>query len=86
MGMYVVTFLLGVLLILAGLYMAIVKQLGLLSILFAGVGGLDILLFFFSDPPAKLEKSRNNFPSLMAPSYASHVEFEPPGSSCSLLH
>src|SRR5690606_3678624 len=70
MGMYVATFFLGVVLILIGLYMAIVKQESLFALLFTSVGGLDILLFFFNDPPAKIEQSRNNFAAFIAPYYA----------------
>jgi hypothetical protein len=74
LGMYVATFLLGVVLILIGLYMAIVKQSSIFGLLFTGVGSLDILIFFFSDPPAKLEQSRNNLAMLIAPYYAWYYE------------
>ncbi|HPM61254.1 MAG TPA: hypothetical protein PK955_02115 [Methanoregulaceae archaeon] len=74
MGMYVATFLLGVVLIVIGLYMAVVQQESLFALLFTSVGGLDILLFFFNDPPAKIEQSRNNFAAFIAPYYAWHIE------------
>jgi hypothetical protein len=72
--MYILTFGLGFILILGGLYLAITANKDLFGIFLTGVGGTDILLFFLSDPPAKLEFSRNNFAKFIVPYYTWHIE------------
>ncbi|MGD2118198.1 MAG: hypothetical protein PVG66_07560 [Chromatiales bacterium] len=69
MQMYTVAFYLGVLLVLASLYIAIVDGVSLLSVIFGGLGVLDFLGFFFTKPAQNLQGSRADLAQLQAAYY-----------------
>lgn len=66
MLMYKVAFYLGVVLIIVAGYAALIDELSLLSIIFSGVGILDILAFFITKPAQNLQTSRANLAQLQA--------------------
>ncbi|MDD1668604.1 MAG: hypothetical protein LUO97_02270 [Methanomicrobiales archaeon] len=77
MAMYLITFAIGVILIFSSLYMAFLPGTpnpSLFSVLFAGVGVIDILAVFISDPPARIKDSRIDYAQLMSPYYVWFIE------------
>lgn len=66
MLMYKVAFYLGVVLIIVAIYTAVVDGISFLSLAFGGVGVLDLLSFFITKPPQKLQTSRADLAQLQA--------------------
>ncbi|MFN8253433.1 MAG: hypothetical protein U0V75_16305 [Ferruginibacter sp.] len=66
MWMYWIAFITGVVMILTSIVFAFVKEKNLLSIVFGGLGTLDLLVFFLVKPPLELQNSRIGFARLEA--------------------
>jgi hypothetical protein len=64
MLMYQVSFYLGVALIVAAIVFALVARASLLPIVLGGLGTADILTFFFTKPPERLQSSRASLAQL----------------------
>lgn len=67
--MYLLTFSLGIGLVLAALVFAVFTNTELFPLFFGSAGVLDLLAFFLKDPPQQLQKSRANFCKLQAAYY-----------------
>jgi hypothetical protein len=70
MIMYQVSFYLGVALIIAALFFAIVVKSPLFTIIFGTIGTLDLLTFFIAKPPQDLQRSRSEQTKLNAVFYS----------------
>jgi hypothetical protein len=64
MVMYQVSFYLGVVLVVAGIGFALIARGSLLPMVLGGLGTADILTFFFTKPPERLQSSRASLAQL----------------------
>ena len=64
MVMYNVAFYTGIFLIIASIVYAFISNNSLISIAFAGIGMVDIIIYFILKPPLDLQKSRANLAQL----------------------
>ncbi len=63
-GMYIASFILGLVLIVVAIYFAFMDK-PILAIAFGTFGMLDIVAHFIADPPARLQESRSNYVQLI---------------------
>ncbi len=66
MIMYNIAFYVGILLIIASVVYAFISDNSLISIAFAGIGMIDIIIYFILKPPLDLQKSRANLAQLQS--------------------
>lgn len=74
-AMYIVTFYLGVVLILTSIVFAFTGGGSLIPIVFAGLGMVDFIFFFVKKPPQELQKSRADLAQLQAAYYNWFVDW-----------
>jgi len=70
MVMYIVSFYLGVALLVTAIVFAIVAKSSLFTIIFGSIGTLDLLTFFITKPPLSLQASRSEQAKLNAAFYS----------------
>lgn len=75
MLMYTVSFYMGIVLIVAAVIFAFLESEPLLPIVFAGLGTADIIGYFISNPPLKLQQSRADLAQLQAAYFIWYHEF-----------
>ena len=66
MVMYNVAFYVGILMIVASIAYAFISNKALISVAFAGIGMIDIIIYFILKPPLDLQKSRANLAQLQS--------------------